>query len=78
MNFPVTAPVTPAPTPKPPVVNLDEPSDWAKASVEKAIIAGVLTKDTYGRVYPKSGVTREQFAVILDRLGILDDQIKKG
>lgn len=43
-----------------------EPSPWAKSSWEKAVKANVLDGTN-----PKDPVTREQLAVILDRLGML-------
>lgn len=50
----------------------DDPSDWAKSSVDKAVKKGVLIGDEHGNLHPKSPVTREQLCVILDRLGLLD------
>lgn len=47
-------------------------SDWAKESVEKAVNKGILLGDENGNLYPQDPVTREQFCVILDRLGLLD------
>lgn len=45
-------------------------SDWAKASVDKAVKAGVIKGDDSG-LSPKKPVTREQLVTILDRLGVL-------
>lgn len=55
-----------------PVENKNEPSAWAKESVEKAVKKGVLLGDEKGNLHPKDPITREQFCVILDRLGLLD------
>lgn len=46
-------------------------SDWAKTSVEKAVKKGVLKGSSNGELLPQGNVTREQMAVILDRLGLL-------
>ena len=42
------------------------PSDWAKASWEKAIKKGILDGSN-----PHNTLTREQLAVILDRLNLV-------
>lgn len=47
-------------------------SSWATASVEKAVKKGVLKGTDKGTLEPALPVTREQLAVILDRLGMLD------
>lgn len=49
-------------------VSQHEPSSWAKASVEKAIKAG-LTDGTN----PKEPLTFERFLVIIDRLGLIKE-----
>lgn len=46
-------------------------SNWATASVEKAVKKGVLKSTDKGTLEPALPVTREQLAVILDRLGLL-------
>lgn len=48
------------------VANSNEPSTWAKASWEKAVKANVIDGTN-----PQETLTREQFAVILDRLGLV-------
>lgn len=45
---------------------------WAETSIEKAAAAGVITGVTEGEFGLGQPVTREQIAVILDRLGLLD------
>ena len=48
-------------------INLgDQPSDWAKASWPKAVAKGVLDG-----TQPQGNVTREQLAVVLDKLKLL-------
>lgn len=49
-----------------PVVTPGTPSDWAKASWEKAIAAGVTDGTN-----PQNPATREQVITILDRLGLI-------
>lgn len=51
-------------------------SDWAKESVDKAIVTGIMTNDDNGDFHAQDPLTREEFAVILDRLGILDSVLK--
>ena len=43
-----------------------EPSDWAKEAFEKATAAGIMDG-----TMPREALTREQFAVILDKLGLI-------
>lgn len=57
------------------MVNMDNISDWAKESVEKAKNSKLM-EGKKGGWYPQDGVTREEFAVILDKLGLLDMYIK--
>ena len=45
----------------------DIPSSWAKESWEKAVEQGVFDGSR-----PQDALTREQAAVVLDRLGLLD------
>lgn len=45
---------------------------WSAESIRKAKAAGVIVGDQDGRFRPDEPVTREQLAVILDRLGALD------
>lgn len=47
------------------------PSTWAKAAFEKASKAGVLDG-----TMPREPLTREQFALVLDKLGLLPNQSK--
>lgn len=47
---------------------IDNVSDWAKESWDKAVAKGILDGTD-----PKGVVTREMLAVILDRCGLLDD-----
>jgi N-acetylmuramoyl-L-alanine amidase CwlA len=53
----------------------DQISDWAKVSVDKAKNSGFIKGDSDGW-HPQDNVTREQLAVILDKLGLLDLYIK--
>ncbi|WP_433750007.1 GH25 family lysozyme [Falsibacillus pallidus] len=50
----------------------DYEGHWAKESIEKAIKSGVMKGHTDGTWGPNEPVTRGQLAVILDRLGLLD------
>ena len=45
-------------------------SNWAKEAWEKAVSAGLLDGTK-----PQSGITREQFAVVLDRLDKMADEV---
>lgn len=47
-------------------------SPWALASMEKAVAKGVFKGDDKGNLNPLDAVTREQLAVVLDRLGMLN------
>ena len=49
----------------------DDPSDWAKESCEKAIAKGVLKGNGNGSFNFKRPLTREQYLVMQDRLGML-------
>ncbi|UOF88864.1 glucosaminidase domain-containing protein [Fodinisporobacter ferrooxydans] len=46
-------------------------SVWAAAAIKKAEAKKTIVGDTAGHINPKAPVTREQLAVILDRLGLL-------
>lgn len=46
---------------------LDAPDDWAADSWEKAKVKGILDGTR-----PRQGLTRQELAVVLDRLGLLD------
>jgi len=48
------------------------PSEWAQASCEKAIAAGVFQGDGHGNYAWHENLTREMVAVILDRLGFFN------
>ena len=50
---------------------VDQPSDWAKESCDKAVKAGIVAGYGNGKFGWKDPITREQFCVILDRLGLL-------
>lgn len=50
------------------VVDQNQASSWAVASWEKALSKGILDGTN-----PREPFTREQFAVVLDRLGLLDN-----
>ena len=47
----------------------DQPSSWAKEAWEKAVALGI-----FDGTNPQGNLTREQAAVILDRLGLLAEQ----
>ena len=49
----------------------DEPSVWAKDSCEKAIARGLIQGDGRGSYSWHEPLTREMFAVLADRLGIM-------
>ncbi len=49
-----------------------EPTDWAKEAFEKATAAGILDG-----TMPGEALTREQFAVILDKLGLIPSAAEK-
>lgn len=49
-----------------------EPSEWAKASCDKAVASGLIKGDTRGNMGWKEPITKEMFAVLADRLGLLD------
>ena len=49
-----------------------EPTDWAKEAFEKATVAGILDG-----TMPGEALTREQFAVILDKLGLIPPATEK-
>ena len=49
-----------------------EPSDWAKEAFEKATAAGIMDG-----TMPREALTREQFAVILDKLGLIPKAAEK-
>ncbi|RXJ01657.1 N-acetylmuramoyl-L-alanine amidase [Anaerobacillus alkaliphilus] len=51
-----------------PVSQNNEPSDWAQEAWDKAVAANIID-DTN----PRETLTREQLFVVLDRLGLLDD-----
>lgn len=58
-----------------PIVKLPpdvDPDRWSAASIEKAIATGVMKGRDDGRFDPDSQVDREELAVVLDRLGLLD------
>lgn len=45
-------------------------------AVKKAVSVGIFTQDENGNVRPNEALTREQFAIVLDRLGVLDALMK--
>lgn len=47
-------------------------STWAEDSIAKAVKAGALKGDELGRMMAQKGVTRQELAVILDRLGLFE------
>lgn len=49
-----------------------EPSDWGKEAFEKATAAGIMDG-----TMPREALTREQFAVILDKLGLIPKAAEK-
>lgn len=50
----------------------NEPSEWARASCDKAVAAGLIQGGTSGRYGWQEPVTKEMFAVLADRLGMLN------
>lgn len=52
-------------------------SAWAITAVSKAKNSGLMLGDEKGNWNPKQSLTREQFATILDRLGLLDQYMNK-
>jgi hypothetical protein len=42
--------------------------DWAKPSVERLVNLGLIKGDDQGNFNPQNPITREQFAVVIDRL----------
>lgn len=50
----------------------NEPSEWARASCDKAVAAGLIQGDTSGWYGWQEPVTKEMFAVLADRLGMLN------
>lgn len=49
----------------------DKPSSWAKTSCDKAVSRGIFQGDENGDMMWQQPVTREQLAVILDRIDLL-------
>lgn len=49
---------------------------WAKASIDKAIKAGLMNGVAADRFAPDEPVTRAQIAVLFDRLGLLGKEVK--
>jgi hypothetical protein len=47
------------------------PDTWAKASVEKALASGIFKGDADGNLRLHDEITRQEFMVILDRVGLL-------
>ncbi|RJX40854.1 hypothetical protein D3P09_02190 [Paenibacillus pinisoli] len=67
-------PVTPEPKPPKTVEGFTDISGhWAEASVVKAIRAGILNGVAADRFAPDQPLTRAQAAVLLDRLGLLEN-----
>lgn len=48
--------------------DFDKVSDWAKDAVEKLNKLGIMIGDTQGNFNPQQPITREEMAVIIDRL----------
>ncbi len=51
--------------------NIVEADEYAKVAVEKAASAGILLGDGNGDLRPREPLTRQDFCVILDRLGLI-------
>lgn len=51
--------------------NKDTPSTWAKEACEKAVAGKIFVGDGQGNYRWRDGITREEVAVILDKLGLL-------
>lgn len=43
-------------------------SDWAKSAVDKMETLGLFKGDENGNINPQSNITREEFAVVIDRM----------
>lgn len=56
----------------------EEVSTWADAAVKKAQQTGTMVGDANGRWRPKAPVSREELAVVLDRLGLLNQDSRHG
>lgn len=54
----------------------DYKGHWAEKSIQKAIDNNVLQGYTDGNFGPNDPLTRAQFAVVLDRLGLLEKEVK--
>jgi hypothetical protein len=50
------------------IKDYDDIADWAKGSVLKAVDSGIMIGDDQGRFRPKELITRQEVAVIIDRL----------
>lgn len=55
---------------------VDVKGHWAEASIQKAIKAGVMNGVAANRFAPDEPLTRAQIAVLFDRLGLLDKEVK--
>lgn len=53
------------------IIQSDTPSTWAKAACEKAVAGKIFVGDGQGNYRWRDGITREEVAVILDKLGLL-------
>jgi N-acetylmuramoyl-L-alanine amidase len=49
-------------------ISLESPSDWAKASIDKMVELGIMMDDSKDNFNPKSYVTRQELAVVADRI----------
>lgn len=50
------------------IKDYDDIADWAKGSVLKAVDSGIMIGDDQGRFNPKANITRQEIAVVIDRL----------
>ena len=56
----------------------DEPgSNWCKDVQDKALVSGFISGDDKGRPMWQSFITREQFAILMNKAGILDEYDNK-
>lgn len=55
-------------------VDIGDVSEWARASCEKAVRAGIIHGDGDGNFRWHDGVTREELAVVLDNVRLLDNR----
>lgn len=72
VGAPDKAPITPSESAAVGEDKKSIPSDWARSATAKAISSGLFQGDGKGDYNWHDSVTREAFAVLMDRLGLLD------